>query len=526
MGKKKTQEEFENELKLVIPSIQVIGNYINSNTKIKCKCLIHNHMFDAYPSSLLKGHGCKKCGYERLSKMRTKTHEQFVEDLKSVNADIEVIGKYTNMDTKVRVKCLIDGYEWNADPRKLLRGSRCAVCTNHKVMAGVNDVATTRYDLIKYFKYPSEATKFTSGSEKYVDIICPNCGYEDTIRIGNLSRFGYSCPQCYENKYGRKRVPKGYWNNNTMEEYLSKNYPGYRLLDIQYPSDDDCGLKVYITCPNDLHAPYWVYWTNIIAGYKCQKCYYEENNKTKWTAENAYEYFKHNGYVMLDKDNFVNSDKSVPCYDKDKFLYMINVWNMKKYEAEDRTYFSKFQNNPYAIYNVKLFCKLYRPDYDIVSEEYIGANELYTFYYNGEFDDHCEHTREFTTSINSFVNAFVKHPLLNKSNGERSAENILKKHNITYEPQKRFDDCRDSYTLPFDLYLPDYNLIIEIMGEQHERPVELFGGQEGFEKRIVHDKIKRDYLKQNNINILDIWYYEFNKMEELILEKIQSILIT
>lgn len=28
--------------------------------------------------------------------------------------------------------------------------------------------------------------------------------------------------------------------------------------------------------------------------------------------------------------------------------------------------------------------------------------------------------------------------------------------------------------------------------------------QEGFEKRIRHDKIKRDYLKQNNIDILDI----------------------
>lgn len=49
--------------------------------------------------------------------------------------------------------------------------------------------------------------------------------------------------------------------------------------------------------------------------------------------------------------------------------------------------------------------------------------------------------------------------------------------------------------------------------------------QEEFEKRIVNDKFKRDYLKQNNINILDIWYYEFDKMEELILNKIQSTLI-
>ena len=110
------------------------------------------------------------------------------------------------------------------------------------------------------------------------------------------------------------------------------------------------------------------------------------------------------------------------------------------------------------------------------------------------------------------------------SNGERAAESIFKKYNYVYEHQKRFDDCRDKYTLPFDFYLPAYNLVVEIMGEQHEHPVVVFGGQEKFEIQIRHDKMKRDYLVVHDINILDIWYYDFNKMEELILDKIQSIL--
>ena len=110
------------------------------------------------------------------------------------------------------------------------------------------------------------------------------------------------------------------------------------------------------------------------------------------------------------------------------------------------------------------------------------------------------------------------------SKGEHAAELIFQKYNYRYEPQKRFDDCRDKYTLPFDFYLPDYNLIIEIMGEQHEHPVDYFGGEESFRKCILHDKMKRDYLNANNISVLDIWYYEFDKMEELILNKIQEIL--
>lgn len=392
MGKKKTQAEFEKELKLVLPNVQVLGEYINTNTSIHCKCLVHNCEFDALPVNMLHGHnGCRKCGGEKQSKSQTKSHDQFVLDLENVNPSIEVIGIYINMDKKVKVRCLIDGYEWNADPRKLLRGAQCAVCTNHKVMAGVNDVATTRPDLVKYFKNANEATKYASGSDKSIDCVCPNCGYEDKIRIGNLSRFGYTCPQCYENKHGRKRVPKGYWNKTTIKEYLSANYPGYKLLDIKYPRQNgNDALKVYIKCPNSSHEPYWAYWKNIVAGYTCLLCYLEDS----------------------------------------------------------------------------------------------------------------------------------------MSHGEHMAKSIFKKYAIKFDPQKRFDDCRDVYTLPFDFYLPEYNLVVEIMGEQHEHPVELFGGQEGFEKRIVHDKFKRDYLKQNNIHILDIWYYEFDKMEELILHKIQSILTT
>ena len=390
MSKKKTQEAFEKELKLILPNVQVVSAYINTNTKIHCKCLIHNIEFDALPVNMLHGHnGCRKCGGEKQSKTQTKSHAQFVIDLNEINPNIEVIGNYINIDTKVKVRCLIDGYEWNADPRKLLRGCKCAVCTNHKVMTGVNDIATTRHDLIKYFKNPNEANKHMSGSDKIIDIICPSCGYEDTIRIGNLARFGFSCPQCYEAKYGRRRVPRGYWNEDTMKEYLNDNCRGYRLLDIKYPDQNgNDSLKVYIKCPNSSHKPYWAYWKNIVTGYTCLLCYLED----------------------------------------------------------------------------------------------------------------C------------------------MSHGEHMAESIFKKHNIKFELQKRFDDCKDKNTLPFDFYLPEYNLIVEIMGEQHEYPIELFGGQKGFEKRVAHDKFKRDYLKLHNIHILDIWYYEFDKMEELILNKIQSIL--
>ena len=389
MSKRKTQEEFEKEVSLASPNTKVIGKYININTKIQFKCLIHDFEFDAFPQNVLRGHGCRKCGNEKQSKKQTKSHDKFIKDIMKINPNIEVIGQYVNMDTKVQVQCLIDGYIWNADPRKLYRGVQCAVCSNRKVIEGINDINTTRPDLVQYFKNKNEATHYTSGSEKIIDVICPECGYEDTIKIENLSRFGFSCNGCYEKKYGRKRVPYGYWNKNTMQQYLNENRSGYKLLDIKTQSDDGSSiLKVFVKCPNEKHPPYWAYWQNITSGYMCFLCYIESS----------------------------------------------------------------------------------------------------------------------------------------MSKGERAAEQVFKKYNYTYETQKRFDDCRDKYTLPFDFYLSDYNLIIEIMGEQHEHPIDYFGGKEAFKKCIIHDKIKRDYLKSHNIDILDIWYYEFDKMEELITNKIKSIL--
>ena len=327
-----------------------------------------------------------------------------------------------------------------------------------------------------------------------------------------------------KNKGKHTRAPYGSWNKETMQKYLDENNFCYIVLDTKHEKRRYGWVwSVYVQCPNKHHSPYWTDWKNLIKGYLCKQCYYEKTGKIKWTKDIAYEYVKNSGFVMLNKDDFKSVDKSFPCYDENKFIYMINITNLKKYNSGDRKFFSMFQYNPYAIHNVKRYCKLYRPDYDICSTQYNGTHAKYEFYYYGEFDDNKQHDRKFITTIENFVFGNVRHPDLVKSKGERLAEIIFKNHNIKFIPQKTYKDCRDKYVLPFDFYLPEYNLIVEIMGEQHEKPISIFGGEEKFQKTIRHDKMKRDYLKANGIDILDIWYYEFNHMEDIILNKIDIL---
>lgn len=105
-------------------------------------------------------------------------------------------------------------------------------------------------------------------------------------------------------------------------------------------------------------------------------------------------------------------------------------------------------------------------------------------------------------------------PKCNENKGERKIRLWLDNHNIIYETQKSFSNCRDIRPLPFDFYLPNKRTAIEFDGEQHYKAIDHFGGIKAFEIRQKHDNIKNEYCKNNGISLLRIPYYK-NVEEEL-----------
>lgn len=94
--------------------------------------------------------------------------------------------------------------------------------------------------------------------------------------------------------------------------------------------------------------------------------------------------------------------------------------------------------------------------------------------------------------------------------GEKQIASFLDIYNIKYETQKKYTDLSgvNGGQLSYDFYLPDYNLLIEYQGEQHNKVVDYFGGEEGFKIRKEHDRRKKEYTKNHNIQLLEIWYNE------------------
>ena len=105
-----------------------------------------------------------------------------------------------------------------------------------------------------------------------------------------------------------------------------------------------------------------------------------------------------------------------------------------------------------------------------------------------------------------------------KSKGEYITKVFLHKNNIPYVYEKKYEGLVgiNGEGLSYDFYIPSENVLIEIQGEQHEKPVKHFGGKKQFEIQKEHDKRKREYCKNNNIELIEIWYYEYDKIEEIL----------
>lgn len=114
-------------------------------------------------------------------------------------------------------------------------------------------------------------------------------------------------------------------------------------------------------------------------------------------------------------------------------------------------------------------------------------------------------------------------PKCKSPKGEKSVIKNINQLTLDFTHQKYFTDCRNTKPLPFDFYLPDYSLCIEYHGIQHYEVREFFGGEEGFRKRQINDKIKEDYCKNNNINLLIIPYWEFDNIERILKETLSQL---
>ncbi len=112
------------------------------------------------------------------------------------------------------------------------------------------------------------------------------------------------------------------------------------------------------------------------------------------------------------------------------------------------------------------------------------------------------------------------------SKGEKCIAQFFDLHNIDYVREKTFKDCVNfcGNHLRFDFYLEQFNVLIEYQGQHHEKPVNKYRRAKiVHDKTVVHDTIKDKFAIDNKINLIKIYYTDYNKIEEILIGLLKEI---
>lgn len=427
-----------------------------------------------------------------------KTHEQYVEELSKKNPYIIVVERYINAKTPILHKCLIDDYYWPIMPTNALKGQGCPLCKTRRI----SEVLKKPHNI-----YVEECANINPNIEVvgvYINAITPilhRCkidGYEwSTAPTHILS--GTGCPLC-ANSIKR-----------TQEEYvllLAQQNPMVEVI------DEYINVKTPITHYCKKHQIFWKTSPEcVLNGCGCPECGKEKIGEKNRKEHNEY---LQNLYAIRDdievRGIYIDSKTPILHYCKrHNQEWMIRPYNALAGQGcpmcrGDKISESLTKDNQWYIEKLKTV----HPDI-IVIDEYI------------DYDTPIRHLCKkhnyawYSSPHNVFRNNGCPKCVVYKC--ENLISIWLDNQNIEYISQYKFKDCRDKKPLPFDFYLPQYNVCIEYDGRQHFEPVDFAGkGEEWALENLkitqYHDEIKTNYCRDNNIHLLRIAYFQ-NIEEEL-----------
>jgi rubredoxin len=131
--KKLNQTQFIARVKEVYDDeYTVVGQYTLAKLPVEIRHTTCGKTWSPAPNVFLnRNSGCPHCNVERSRKQFSKTHDQFVEEVREASDEYEVLSQYINNKTKVLLKHEVCGHQWKILPVNFLKkdGNRCPDCS-------------------------------------------------------------------------------------------------------------------------------------------------------------------------------------------------------------------------------------------------------------------------------------------------------------------------------------------------------------------------------------------------------------
>ena len=422
-----------------------------------------------------------------------------------------VVGDIINM--QIKVKCIThDGYYVMVSPNGLRsRGDKPDIVS----MFNPFSIDNIKLWIIKNnFTCKLISNQFVKSKEKLEwECECGNHYFASWTDVHNdYKRY---CNHCAKSKRYDGLVD---YNKLVYEECKKR---GYELLPNQNIQRSNTRFK-YICKKHKKYGIQESYPNNFITSYGnggCYACCIEKRSLAKRKNESFFKDITEKTGLIYVRTEYSDNDRT-------RIVYRCK----KHYDkGEFSTYITNMKNN-------KGLCPCCNGQHRTKDDL---QNELNDMQLNVEIIDYIDYSSPITCKClicnniwkTKGVSLTQGHscPNCSKSKFEISVESILKKFNLSYIPQYRFKDCKDVLSLPFDFYLYKNNIVIEVDGEGHYKPISYSSSWsekellDNFNKIKLHDSIKTNYCKKNNINLIRIPYFERTNLENYLTEKLYEL---
>lgn len=107
-----------------------LTKYVRSSDKVTLRCVKHDRIFDQYPLSHLKGHGCTRCQEDLASSRLSMPYDELICKAKDVHDNKYTYGDnsdYKNASSKIDVLCDLHGW-FRQGAKAHLHGNGCRQC--------------------------------------------------------------------------------------------------------------------------------------------------------------------------------------------------------------------------------------------------------------------------------------------------------------------------------------------------------------------------------------------------------------
>lgn len=288
---------------------------------------------------------------------------------------------------------------------------------------------------------------------------------------------------------------KSKWTQHAIKALVEKR--GYELIKI----NDYKGVNSRITvkCSNS-HKPYEVGFNGFKNGSNCQECKNEKmRGRFAFSEEEVAITLANDGYTLV--SNYVNANTLIKVVCPNNHEFETTLGNFKSGHRCAKC------KNCAKLTNDMVKEILNKEGYRLLSE-YTGSNDHLLV--------ECPKGHVYKTRYSRFQQK-VGCSLCNESKGEKEIAKVLNELGIAYISQYRFDDLRGvrNGLLSYDFYIRDYNLLIEFQGAYHDGTSNR-QTEEELQRQKEHDKRKLQYASTNGYKLLEIWYHDIKKIEDII----------